>query len=182
MRIWKLLMIATALAVPCATAQATDVAPDVPSEVDTTNAGIYFRGDAAWSFLEWSGGSDDNSFVAGGGIGYQFNDMLRSDVTLDMSGGYKVAPGAEISTTTILGNLYLDIPTETMFTPYVGVGVGYGWVDSNPDGLAVGFSTGVAVGITPNLDVDAGYRLRDIMNEGPDVIEHQATMGLRFKF
>ncbi len=161
---------------------AADVDPVVPSDVETTASGIYLRADAGWSFLEWSGGDDDSNFVVGGGIGYQFSDFLRADITADMSGAYDVAPGAEIATTTVLGNVYLDWANDTAFTPYIGVGAGYGWVDNNPDGMALGASAGVAIGVTENLALDVGYRFRDVMTSGPDVMEHQAAMGLRFKF
>jgi opacity protein-like surface antigen len=187
MKLFKTLLLAGVVALPLSVAaRAADIAPDVPSEVETTQMGAYIRGDIGWSFLEWSGGADDNAFVAGGGVGYQFNDMFRADVTADFTGDYKIAPGAEISTTTVLGNAYLDFSNDTMFTPYVGAGVGYGWVNgsgvSDKDGLAVGLATGVAVDLTNNLAVDVGYRFRDIMVKGSDTMEHQATVGLRFKF
>jgi opacity protein-like surface antigen len=188
MNMIKALMLAGVVALPLSvSAQAADMAPEVPTEVDTSQIGIYLRGDIGWSFLEWSGGADDSAFVGGGGVGYQFNDMFRADITADWSAGYDVAPGAEISTTTLLGNAYLDWSNDSMFTPYVGVGVGYGWVDgkgaaADRDGVALGLATGVAVDLTNNLAVDLGYRFRDIMVSGSDPQEHQATVGLRFKF
>ena len=184
----KTLLLAGVVAVPMSVAsQAADIAPDVPSDVDTSLSGLYVRGDIGWSFLEWSGGADDNAFVGGGGIGYQYNDMFRTDLTVDWAGDYEIAPGAEISTTTILGNAYLDFANDTMFTPYVGAGVGYGWVNgsgtaADKDGLALGLRAGVAVDLTNNLAVDVGYRFRDIMTSGADTMEHQATVGLRVKF
>jgi opacity protein-like surface antigen len=74
-----------------------------------------------------------------------------------------------------------------MFTPYVGLGAGYGWVNgkgaaADKDGLAVGLNTGIAVDLNNNLAVDVGYRFRDIAVSGPDTMEHQATIGLRVKF
>ena len=182
MNIMKLSLLSTAmLGLVALSAQAADYTPDVPSDVDTSS-GLYIRGDAGWSFLEWSGGQDDSDFVVGGGIGYQWSDMLRSDLTIDTSGSYKVAPGSEISTTAVMGNVYLDWANDSAFTPYLGLGAGYGWVSNNPDGLALGASAGLAVNLTSNLDVDVGYRFRDIMSKGPDVMEHQATVGMRFKF
>ena len=89
--------------------------------------GFYLRGDIGWSFLEWSGGKDDNAFTGGGGVGYQFTQNLRGDVRVDWSGDYDIGPNADLSTTTLLGNMYFDIPTETIFTPYVGGGAGWGW-------------------------------------------------------
>ncbi len=184
----KTLILASAVAVPMSmSAHAADISPDVPSEVETSTMGIYARGDIGWSFLEWSGGADDNAFVGGGGLGYQFNDMFRMDVTADWAGDYEIAPGAEISTTTLLGNAYVDWANDSMFTPYVGAGVGYGWVNgkggaSDKDGVALGLTTGVAVDLTNNLAVDVGYRFRDIVTSGKDTMEHQATVGLRVKF
>jgi opacity protein-like surface antigen len=183
----KTLLLAGVVALPMSiSAQAADIAPDVPSDVVTSTSGLYVRGDVGWSFLEWKGGADDNAFVAGGGIGYQYSDAFRMDLTADFTGDYQIAPGAEISTTTLLGNAYLDFANDTMFTPYVGAGVGYGWVNgtgtTDKDGLALGLATGVAVDLTSNLAVDVGYRFRDIMTSGPDTMEHQATVGLRVKF
>jgi opacity protein-like surface antigen len=188
MKLFKSILLAGVVALPLTiSARAADIAPDVPSEVETTQMGAYIRGDIGWSFLEWSGGADDNAFVGGGGVGYQFNDMFRADITADWAGEYEIAPGADISTTTLLGNVYLDFSNDTMFTPYVGAGVGYGWVNgsggaADKDGVALGLAAGVAVDLTNNLAIDAGYRFRDIMVSGSDTMEHQATVGLRFKF
>jgi opacity protein-like surface antigen len=185
---FKMFLLAGVVALPLSvSARAADIAPDVPTEVETSNMGLYLRGDIGGSFLEWSGGSDDHGFVGGLGIGYQYNEMLRMDITGDFAGKYKIAPGAEISTTTLLGNAYLDFANDTMFTPYVGAGVGYGWVNgsgtaADKDGLALGLAAGVGLDLTSNLTVDVGYRFRDIMVSGPDTKEHQATVGLRFKF
>jgi opacity protein-like surface antigen len=188
MNMLKIMLLAGVVALPLSvSARAADIAPDVPTDVETSNMGLYLRGDIGGSFLKWSGGKDDEAFVGGGGIGYQFNDMLRMDLTADFAGKYKIAPGAEISTTTLLGNAYLDFANDTMFTPYVGAGVGYGWVNGSggakdKDGLALGLAAGVGVDLTTNLTVDVGYRFRDIMVSGADTKEHQAMVGLRFKF
>jgi opacity protein-like surface antigen len=188
MKMFKMVLLAGAVLLPMsAVARAADIAPDVPSDVATSQYGMYLRADAGWSFLRWSGGADDDAFVFGGGLGYQFTDMFRADLTADWAGKYTVAPGAKLSTTTVLANGYIDFANDTMFTPYVGAGAGYGWVNGSgtaPDdsGFAVGLAAGVAVDLTSNLAVDVGYRFRDTMITGPDVKEHQATVGLRFKF
>jgi opacity protein-like surface antigen len=188
MKLFKTILLAGAVVLPmAAAANAADIAPDVPSEVETSQYGIYFRGDVGGSWLEWSGGADDEGLVFGGGVGYQFNQNFRADITADWAGDYKIAPGAEISTTTLLGNAYLDWANDSMFTPYVGAGVGYGWVNGkgtapDKDGVAFGLATGVAVNLSNNLALDVGYRFRDIMVSGSDTNEHQATVGMRFKF
>lgn len=187
MKMFKVLMLAGVVLVPAAvSAQAADLDPSVPA-ADPAMLGLYLRADAGWSFLDWSGGSDDSAFVAGGGIGYRFSDNLRADLTADWSGDYTVAPGAEISTTTVLGNVYFDWANSSMFTPYIGAGVGYGWVDGSggaidDSGLALGAAAGVSIDLTNNLAIDTGYRFRDIMVSGSDTHEHQVTMGVRFSF
>ena len=165
-----------------AASQAADQDPYVPSETSTMS-GFYLRGDVGASFLNWSGGNNDTAVVGGGGVGYKAGDFLRMDVTLDHTSDYTIAPGSTINTTALMGNVYLDWSNGSAFTPYVGAGIGYGWV-SGPvnDGLALGLAAGVAVDLTNNLAVDVGYRFRDIGSSSPHVEEHQVTAGLRFKF
>ena len=157
-------------------AAAPAVAADAyaPDEAVVTASGFYLRGDAGWSWL--NADDDDNSVVVlGGGVGYQFNDNLRTDLRADWAG----LGGDESSFTTVLGNVYFDIPTETIMTPYLGAGLGYGWTDST-DGAAFGLMAGVEVNLTENLSADIGYRYRQILSE--DVYDHEALAGLRFSF
>ena len=132
MKVFKLILLAGFAVLPfAAAAHAADVdPPPVAEENDVTS--FYLRGDLGWSFLEWSGGDDDSALSLGGGVGYQFNDNMRADMTADWAGDYDVAPGADMSTTTVLGNLYFDWANDSAFTPYVGAGLGYGWVDDAP--------------------------------------------------
>jgi opacity protein-like surface antigen len=186
MKSFKLMVLAGLVVLPMAGfAQAADVDPvDVAPESEAS--GLYLRGDLGWSFLEWSGGKDDNTYQLGGGVGYQYNDNFRTDLTVDWANNFEIAPGASIDTTTVLGNLYFDWANDSAFTPYVGAGVGYGWVngDGAPDdsGFAYGLTAGVAVDLTDRLALDVGYRFRDIAIDGEDPMEHQASVGLRFSF
>lgn len=189
MNVFKSVLLAAVIALPVAvSAQAADLGPDETSPVtDSTMIGLYLRGDIGWSFLDVNGLDNDDTWVVGGGVGYQFSDFLRADITGDFSGDYEVAPGAEISTATVLGNVYFDWANESMFTPYIGAGVGYGWVNGSgtavdDDGLALGATAGVAIDITNNIALDAGYRYRNIDVSGDNVQEHQAVAGFRFKF
>jgi opacity protein-like surface antigen len=189
MKMFKAILLAAAVMGPLSMAShAADLGPDeAPAVSDPSLIGLYLRGDIGWSFLDVSGADNDDNFVAGGGIGYQFTDYFRADITADWSGDYSIAPGAEISTTTLLGNAYLDWANDSMFTPYVGAGIGWGWVDgsgtaASDDGLALGAAAGVAIDVTNNLAVDMGYRFRNIDVSGGDTQEHQATVGMRVKF
>ncbi|MDO9415099.1 outer membrane protein [Pararhizobium sp.] len=118
-------------------------------------SGWYLRGDAGYSFnrlrgahyfqgsnslvTDFSTAEIDDSFVIGGGVGYQINNYLRTDVTLDhMSadfegstvGGCGVAlncTSRDISSMTawsLLANAYVDLGTYGSITPYVGAGIG----------------------------------------------------------
>jgi opacity protein-like surface antigen len=184
MKFMKVIVLAGAALLPAAVSAS---AADIDAPADPGLIGLYLRGDMGWSILDVQGASNDDNYVVGGGIGYQFNDFFRADVTADWSGDYTIAPGASISTTTVLGNAYLDLETGTMFTPYVGAGLGWGWVDgsgaaSDDDGVALGAAAGVAVDLTDNLAIDAGYRYRNINISGDNTQEHQATVGMRVKF
>ena len=154
------------------------IAADYTPEAVVTASGVYLRGDAGWSWL--STDEDDSSvLVLGGGLGYQFNDNLRTDLRVDWAG----LGDDDSSLTTVLGNVYFDIPLETIVTPYVGAGVGYGWVDStgnDEDGVAFALMAGLEVNLTEDLSADIGYRYRQILSE--EVYDHQALVGLRYGF
>lgn len=86
--------------------------------------------------------SNDFSLNAGGG--YQFNDFLRSDLTLDyfrtsFKGDGKWMPcapngleckhrGQDMTALGLLANAYVDLGTYWGFTPYVGAGAGMTYV------------------------------------------------------
>jgi opacity protein-like surface antigen len=172
------------LAAPAFAADLTPPQQEAPSPEQYEQMGFYLRGDAGWSFLQWR--DNDNAVDIGGGVGYQWNPYLRSDLRIDWSGNYNVAPGADASITTVLGNLYVDLPNESIFTPYVGVGAGYGWasVDQGEDknGFAYSLMAGVSVDLSESVALDAGYRYREIMDSGVDPKDHSILGGIRFKF
>jgi opacity protein-like surface antigen len=186
----KTLKWAAALAAMIALSGATRAADDVPEDTvpadEYTALGFYLRADAGWSFLDWNGGADDDALTVGGGFGYQFTENLRADLRVDWAGDYNVAPGADLGISTVMGNLYFDIPTSTIITPYVGAGLGWGWTHLSPgpddDGIAWGLTAGAAVNLTEQFAIDTGYRLRSLDLDGPNTYEHQVTTGIRFKF
>ncbi|MBC8036195.1 MAG: porin family protein [Rhizobiales bacterium] len=185
MKTYKISLLTGAiLALAGTAAQAAD--PEIVPAETYQEMGLYLRADAGWSFLEWAGGDDDDGFAVGAGVGYRFSENMRTDLRVDYGGEYSVAPGADMSVTTVLGNLYFDLPTDTAFTPYVGAGVGYGWASidnaKDKDGLAFGLMAGVGVDLTDSITIDAGYRFREVMTSGSDPMEHQILTGLRFEF
>ncbi|MDP9838846.1 opacity protein-like surface antigen [Neorhizobium huautlense] len=138
-----------------------DAAPEV--EIQQSSGGWYLRGDVGYSFNKlrgarfYQGGSAGNevdftsasigdSALLGGGIGYQFNDHLRGDLTFDhmtkssfkgsTTGTCGAAPGypcnsddrSSFRAYSLMANLYVDLGTYAYFTPYVGAGFGASYV------------------------------------------------------
>lgn len=124
--------------------------------------GWYLRGDTGFSLNKMRGaryfqGSNKNmhdfdtaklgnGFSIGGGVGYQIDDHLRTDVTLDymfkskfrgstsgFCGGVACHSSDRSSMTalSLLANAYVDIGTYGIFTPYVGGGIGGTYVKWN---------------------------------------------------
>jgi opacity protein-like surface antigen len=186
MAILKKVLLASFVVLPLASAaQAADAFTDQPTDL-VSMTGLYLRGDVGASMLNWSGGSDDTTWNMSGGVGYQFNENVRTDITYDHSGTYDIGPSAKLSTQAVMGNVYFDWKNSTAFTPYVGVGAGYGWTQgagyTDSSGVALGAMAGVSMDMTQNLALDVGYKFRNIAVAGPDTQEHVAQAGLRFKF
>lgn len=126
---------------------------EVPESLPASVSGWYIRGDVGYSWNKYRGaiygtsggtnrlfGDIDESFFVGGGVGYQVNSYLRTDLTLDYDfesdfRGYTIgscgAAPACVSTDvssfaalTVMANAYIDLGTYAGFTPYVGAGIG----------------------------------------------------------
>ncbi|MFO1090439.1 MAG: outer membrane beta-barrel protein [Hyphomicrobiales bacterium] len=184
------LALSTVLAAP---ALAADMAyPAQPEPVPAPapymqQSGWYLRGDTGWGWLDYQG-NNGNSFQLGGGIGYQVNDMFRADARFDYGFDYGMAKDQTASLGSILANGYIDIPLgNTMggIKPYVGLGIGYGWVNQSPGsdegGFATGIMAGVAFDVAPNWAIDVGYRNRMIFNNDT-AYDNSVTIGARFRF
>ena len=144
-------------------------------------SGAYVRGDLGWSYTDW--GDDGDAFVGGGGVGYQFNDWFRSDVTVTYAGTYDLGwgYGDGVSTVSALGNVYLDIPTGGALTPYVGGGAGMTWVE-NDSGFAFDLTGGLSVDLSEGFKLDFGYRYVNTNAEGKNMGQHEGLAGIRFGF
>ena len=82
---------------------------------------------------------------------------------------------------TITGNLYFDIPMDSVITPYLGAGAGYGWTGGRDEGFAFALMAGAELSLSDNLSADLGYRYRQIL-DGHDPSAHEVMLGLRYKF
>lgn len=140
-------------------------APEVSiSPVEAGGQGFYLRGDLGYA--GWTRGGDpslrlfdagtgatnsanfendfDNPFSGTFGVGYQFNDMFRADLTGDYFGGDVRGSGranipcageavgtscrgsldADYKAIGLMANGYVDLATVAGLTPYVGAGLG----------------------------------------------------------
>ncbi len=155
---------------------------------DNYVSGWYVRGDAGFSWLDISGLDDGGAATVGGGVGYQVNQYFRTDLRAD----YAIEHDAglfDVSATTVLWNGYIDVPLSMGFTPYVGLGAGYGFVDysgadspSDDEGFAWAATGGVAFQMSQNIALDAGYSYREIDVAGPNYTDHTVSGGLRWSF
>ena len=178
-------------------------APEIDVSKSASAQGWYIRGDLGYS--GWIKGDRPRLTDAGGtrdfdtarfsrplsygvGIGYQFSDLLRADVTADFSkddfkGSAACAGGpcafkADYSAAGLMANGYVDLGTLAGFTPYLGAGLGTTWLDwRNPacsgagcptvegrDGLRFTYAlmAGVSYDVAPHTKLDFGYRYAQI--------------------
>lgn len=157
-------------------------------QAEAADQGWYTRADTGYS---WTSDSVDGGAIVGAGVGYQFNDHIRADVTLGYRGWYSasestvylgntISGSADVNSTDGLVNAYYDIGHFGQFTPYVGAGAGFAYNKTdaatvNLNGAPVGqiggdsrtdFSwqvgAGTAFRFTDNLSLDVGYRYMDM--------------------
>jgi opacity protein-like surface antigen len=129
-----------------------------------------------------------SGMLVGLGIGYQFNNWFRADITGEYRGGttfrgldtYGVGSNDYYGTKSewlFLGNAYIDLGTWWCFTPFIGAGIGYSrntidnwrdvnnvtgataYADSNSQWeLAWALHAGIAYKVTPNFTAEFAYR------------------------
>ena len=203
-------MAAAAVTLLCGPAFAADDAPivleDVQEVVISPHASRwYVRGDVGAIFSNGAdGGSvvlpgasydEDLTFVSGGlGIGYQFTDMLRADLT----GGFLQREKVQADLAGISGEAksvmgygfatgYVDLGTVMGVTPYLGAGAGFVYADNSTSG-ALGFPAGFSDNqfeFAYTLNAGLAYRLNDRMSvdfgyqylNAPDVTHFNASSG-----
>ena len=152
-----------------------------------------------------------SSFIGGIGAGYK-GGWLRTDITLDYSrfkysGTFEPAgdASAKVGVLTALFNGYLDLGTWYGLTPYIGAGAGAALVkltdfqstalppsaDSSDWRFAWAGMAGVAWAVSPNVQIDFGYRYLDVgkVRSGApgevtfnNVAGHEVRLGVRWNF
>ncbi|WP_349435705.1 outer membrane protein [Pararhizobium sp. A13] len=201
-------------------------APEVTiSAVETGTEGFYLRGDlgyAGWTeegdpslrlFDAGTGTTDTASFddarfgkpFSGAlGVGYQFNDMFRADLTGDYfdgqfdgggeadvpcageAAGTSCAGGlrADYSAIGIMANGYVDLATLAGFTPYLGAGLGVTqlrWSDVSLTTTCVAGAAACsgAAAATQSFEGDSSWRLTYALMAG---VSYDMTERLKLDF
>jgi len=153
-------------------AAAADAYGAPPTAEAYAASGFYLRGDAGLQ-------------IVGGGIGYEWNPMFRTDLRFDYGYNYHLGHDDNLDFGTATANAYIDLPLNSVIKPYVGGGVGYGFVNVDSghdhDGLATALTGGITFDVSSIVAIDVGYRYRRLWGDF-DLDEHQVTAGLRFKF
>ncbi|MDM7851947.1 outer membrane protein [Pseudochrobactrum kiredjianiae] len=166
---------------------ATPADQDVFKPVEI-GSGWYLRGDIAYvpsshaklrlKGYDWLGterGEVKATAAYSGGVGYQFTNNIRGDITA----GYRKLKASgepvEADVWEVMANAYYDIGNFSGVTPYVGAGlgmanvdykVGYKIPDTNDDAfggrnttrLQWALMAGAAIDVTENIKFDLGYR------------------------
>ena len=152
----------------------------------------------------------DPGLVIGAAIGVQLENHLRVEGELAWHGSSSddpqfFAPGEsiDIDVLSFMANGYYDLDLNGPLKPYVGVGVGFGFIraestnflgftDEDTDvGLAYQLMTGVAFDVSPRAALTLGYRYFGTTD--PDVSvggvkfqtefkSHEFLVGVRFRF
>ena len=164
--------------------------------------------------LDYSVETDDG-FVVGVAVGAQVFNNVRGELEFafsehdgdqetDVTG---VSVNGDIQTYYLLANAWYDFKFDSMFQPYVGGGLGIGFVDGNTtfgaspfgyggsdEGFAFQVGGGVRVALSEMISFDVSYRFRSILDvdfadsdgvgnyENGDIYSHNIQGGLTIHF
>lgn len=226
MKVTRVLLVGVSTLVLAGAAQAADLIVDVPVDepVAVADTGWYlsvFAGGVwdAYNNTDIGGGDEvevntDIGWLVGAAVGTHVFDSVRGEVEISgasrnspsfsVNNGPDIASDGVVTTAALMGNLWFDLDTGSGFTPYVGGGLGVGYVaatndslllDVNGIGLAYQVGAGVKFDVADNIAVDLGYRFKgfttDLSGEfgGGDVDDlsnslgsHVVQVGLTFGF
>jgi opacity protein-like surface antigen len=191
--------------------------PVVEAQPVEVGSGWYLRGDLGYNISSKTGltardqfGNSvsesfdlDKNFVPSVGIGYQFTDYLRADVTGSYSKQDLDGFPAEARIWDMMANGYVDLGNFAGFTPYLGGGLGFANVRYSFDTGSGDFKSdddyrfawalmaGVGIDVASNIKLDLGYRYGVISSgdvisgngitiSDKDIKSHQLRAGIRF--
>ncbi|MDA8231913.1 MAG: porin family protein [Magnetospirillum sp.] len=146
-----------------------------------------------------------DGFALHGAIGHQYRQW-RAEAELGWYRGGAGTNDGQSDTASAMVNAYYDFDTGTGFSPFVGGGVGLGWIDysnvnvaglgsinDNQVGLAWQLMAGLGYSLTDALMLYGDYRWFDIANvkmetaagyqaKFADFGSHNVELGIRYRF
>ncbi len=175
---------------------------------------------------QWGGGRMDgtdsqNTVGLGFMVGYDFYARSETPVRVELEysfrsnfkgesnsnlGGNHYKNVLDYNMHTVLANAYYDFYNESIFTPYVGAGIGIAFLDGHNEMTFNGaqYSSemddtmfawhvggGVGVAVTENVTADLGYRYLGTTTAygevagndiNTDISSHEISVGVRFGF
>lgn len=169
---------------------------------------LFSESKFSWADEGVKGDYSDNKAIGSAlAVGTQIGPAFRAEIEAFLNGdqGGSIKMGGETVASSSLEsrgfflNGYWDITTVNGFTPYIGAGIGYSWLEneqSNRGNIIYRFSgkdwgynvgAGVAYSLTDNTAVTFGYRYEDlgkIKKEGSKTQfkAHKIALGLRYTF
>jgi opacity protein-like surface antigen len=169
------------------------------------NIGFGVRSD---SKLTGSTGQFDNdpAFVINGAIGTKLKEKFRVEgeigYHLNTANRTQTFQDFNFSVLSLMGNAYIDIPTQSPLKPYLGAGLGFGIASASEDSFdssdsdlvgAVQLMAGISYDISPKAALTFGYRYFTTTDPSfalatPGVFfeteynSHDFLFGARFKF
>lgn len=161
----------------------------------------------------------DNGPVGSAALGYAFANRVRLEGELsyreaDMywldTGFFQYNMDSSISATSLMTNVYYDINTQSLLTPYLGAGVGasrvnlekgnfvspnivrggpgsFGWNEDHDIVLAYQLAAGVGLDVSKTITIDLGYRYFGTTDAKMNFAEvefssHNAMVGVKLKY
>lgn len=131
---------------------------------------------------------DDNVWANAGAIGIRHQDF-RAEIEYtyrEKMSGMSFGDYDEITTQSLMVNLYYDIPTETVIRPFINAGLGVSnialrtpYYKDSTNKFSWSAGAGIAYDISKQWDFDIGYRYIDI---GEDVKTNEFYAGIRYTF
>ncbi|MDD2463610.1 MAG: outer membrane beta-barrel protein [Desulfobulbus sp.] len=113
-----------------------------------------------------------------------------SFTAITLEGGGRHTPDVQL--TTVMGNLYYDLPIQDGFSVYGMVGIGYGYYDTDSfnyyesTGNTIAYKAGLGISymFTDNIAGDLGYEYLGVADNGPanNVDGHNIVGSVRFMF
>lgn len=187
------------------------IEPEPLPEPPEVLGGWYLRGDIAYAInedpnvvynenagrLNFGYADVDDTARINVGVGHRFGDWLRGDMTLeyavktDLNGCAPAAcvtvERADLQMFSLLANGYADLGFYNGFSPYIGAGAGFSYLNWDYRGGLGNFSNedvrftyalmaGLSYDVDANWTIDAGYRFLNVP-EGNIVDDNAALNG-----